>query len=160
MKLFKAFVRPHLEYANVIWSPFLKRQSIYIENVQRRATKLLKPCNTMTYDERLKYLNLHSLKGRRNRGDLIQLYKIYNGIDDVNFHSLFCPATSSLTRNSEGKILLRHCNTNMRKFFFSSRVISNWNSLPYHVKSANTINDFKIFIDRDSKLGELFYGYD
>ena len=160
MKLYKAFVRPHLEYANVIWAPHLKRQSIYIENVQRRATRLLKPCNEMSYDERLKYLNLHSLKGRRDRGDLIQIYKIYNGIDDVNFHSLFSPATSSLTRNSEGKILMRHCNTNLRKFYFSNRIISNWNSLPYNVKNANTLNDFKIFIDRDTKLGDSFYGYD
>ena len=160
MKLYKAFVRPHLEYANVIWAPHLKRQSIYIENVQRRATKLLKPCDTMSYNDRLRYLKLHSLKGRRDRGDLIQLCKIYNGVDDVNFHSLFSPATSSLTRNSEGKILVRHCNTNMRKFYFSFRVISNWNSLPYHVKRANNINDFKIFIDRDTKLGDLFYGYD
>ena len=66
----------------------------------------------------------------------------------------------SLTRNSEGKILMRHCNTNLRKFYFSNRIISNWNSLPYNVKNANTLNDFKIFIDRDTKLGDSFYGYD
>ena len=70
----------------------------------------------MSYNDRFRYLKLHSLKGRRDRGGLIQPYKIYNGVDDVNFHSLFSPATSSLTKNSEGKILVRHCNTNMRKF--------------------------------------------
>ena len=41
VKLFKAIVRPHLEYANVIWHPALKRQQISIEKVQRRATKIL-----------------------------------------------------------------------------------------------------------------------
>ena len=41
LKLYKAMVRPHLEYGNVIWYPRLKRQSIAIERVQRRATKLL-----------------------------------------------------------------------------------------------------------------------
>ena len=40
--LYKALVRPHLKYANVIWHPIFKRQSIMIEKVQRRATKVLK----------------------------------------------------------------------------------------------------------------------
>ena len=71
LKLYKAFVRPHLEYANVIWNPYLKRQSEKIEEVQRRATRLLKECKEMKYKERLDYLNLHSLKGRRVRGDLL-----------------------------------------------------------------------------------------
>jgi len=74
--LYKALVRPHLEYANVVWYPRLKRQSIAIEKVQRRATKLLKECKSMPYNERLKYLGIHSLYGRRIRGDLIQTYKI------------------------------------------------------------------------------------
>ena len=96
LKLYKAFVRPHLEYANVIWNPYLKRQSEKIEQVQRRATRLLKECKEMSYEERLGYLNLHSLKGRRVRGDLIQVYKIMNGVDKLNivFFSPFLSLTN------------------------------------------------------------------
>ncbi|KAK7093852.1 hypothetical protein V1264_007538 [Littorina saxatilis] len=53
LKLYKAFVRPLVEYANVVWSPFLKRQSQTIERVQRRATKILKECRDKSYAERL-----------------------------------------------------------------------------------------------------------
>ena len=84
--LFKTFVRPHLEYGNTVWCPYLKRQSILIEQVQRRATKLIKGCKDMSYAERLKFLKLHSLKGRRLRGDLIQLYKIFHGLDDIDIN--------------------------------------------------------------------------
>ena len=160
LKLYKSFVRPHLEYANVIWAPYLKRQSIYIENVQRRATRLLKFCAGLSYEERLRSLHLHSLKGRRDRGDLIQIYKIFNSIDDISFNSLFSPSLCSNLRNSEGKILKRQCETNLRKYTFSYRVVSNWNALPNHIKTAKSLNEFKIFIDRDPNLGELFYGYD
>ena len=41
LMLYKALIRPHLEYGNLIWYPYLKRQSAAIEKVQRRATKLL-----------------------------------------------------------------------------------------------------------------------
>ena len=160
LKLFKSFVRPHLEYANVIWSPYLKRQSIYVENVQRRATKLLRCCKNMSYYERLKHLRLHSLKGRRARGDLIQLFKIYNGIDDIPFHSLFSEVPCSNTRNSEGKIFVKHCKTNLRKNTFSNRVITNWNTLPFSIKNAKSLNDFKVFIDNDPTLSDLFHGFD
>jgi hypothetical protein len=45
LTLFKSIIRPILEYCNCIWSPLLKRQSILIENVQRRATRLLPVIN-------------------------------------------------------------------------------------------------------------------
>ena len=40
-KLYKAIVRPHLEYANIIWHPIYKRQLRSIENIQKRASKLV-----------------------------------------------------------------------------------------------------------------------
>ena len=71
VQLYKSLVRPHLEYGNQIWNPFLKRQSRAIERVQRRATKLIKHLSDLEYGERLEKLKLPSLKYRRIRGDLI-----------------------------------------------------------------------------------------
>ena len=52
-KLYKALVRPHLEYAQEVWQPHLKRQSKSLEAVQRRATKLIHSIKHLTYVERL-----------------------------------------------------------------------------------------------------------
>ena len=57
--LIKTIIRPQLEYANVIWSPMYKRQSIAIEKVQRRATKLLKDIRDLPYIERLEALDIY-----------------------------------------------------------------------------------------------------
>lgn len=76
LKLYKSMVRPHLEYANNIWSPHLKRQSVSIERTQRRATKIISKLQNLPYETRLKKLSLPSLKFRRLRGDLIQAFKI------------------------------------------------------------------------------------
>ena len=69
--LYKALVRPHVEYANSIWSPYKKGDIKAIEKVQKRPTKLVISLKTLPYKERLLQLNLHTLKYRRLRGDMI-----------------------------------------------------------------------------------------
>ena len=75
-------VRPHLEYAQGVWSPHLVGQIKNIEKVQMRATKMLPRIKDLPYMERLRELNLPTLKYRRLRGDMIELYKIITGIYD------------------------------------------------------------------------------
>jgi hypothetical protein len=160
LKLYKAFVRPHIEYANVIWNPYLKRQSTKIESVQRRATKILNECKSMTYNERLIHLKLYSLKGRRIRGDLIQMYKICNGLDDLSVDKFFLPSPSEITRNSVGKLFVKQCSLNKRKYTFSHRVVTNWNALNTNIKFSKSINEFKNSLDNFSKISDLFYEFD
>lgn len=53
--LFKALVRPQLEYANSVWNPYKCKDTESIENVQRRATKMLPYLSEKSYQERLEY---------------------------------------------------------------------------------------------------------
>ena len=160
IKLYKAFVRPHLEYGNIIWHPIYKRQSIAIEKVQRRATKLLYECGNMSYIERLEYLNIYSLKGRRFRGDLIETYKIANKLIDIDFKGLFTLTHTDKTRNIEGKLILNYCKTNVRKNFLSQRIVQHWNCLPECYKFAESTNHFKDLLDNDWKENSIFYDFD
>ena len=76
LDLYKTLVRPHLEYAAPIWTPLYEKDSIMLENVQRRATRLVKALSGLTYQERLLELGLPSLEYRRLRADVIEVYKI------------------------------------------------------------------------------------
>jgi len=62
-------VRPHVEYANSVWNPFRKGDIKDIEKIQKRATKLVLSLKHLPYIERLRQLNLSTLKYRRLRGD-------------------------------------------------------------------------------------------
>lgn len=73
-----AQVRSHLEYDNLIWGPHFKCHAVVVEKIQRRATKREKTIKDQTYEERLRHLNLPSLKLRWRRGDVIFAYKVFS----------------------------------------------------------------------------------
>ena len=88
IKLFKilypTFIRPYLEFATPVWNVLSKESTRKLEGVQRRATKMVIELRSMEYEERLKSLGLTTLEERRKRGDLIQIYKIINGMEVVD----------------------------------------------------------------------------
>ena len=72
-------VRSHLEYGNCVWSPTRIMDIEKLERVQKIATKMIFFDKQIGYEERLKSLNLPTLKYRRARGDMIETYKIITG---------------------------------------------------------------------------------
>ena len=79
--LYKAFVRPILEYCCTTWAPHFIKDHKEIEKVQKRATKLVKSISHLPYGERLKKLSLTTLYYRRQRADVLQVFRIIKGID-------------------------------------------------------------------------------
>ena len=81
--LYKALVRTHLEYANQAWNPYLKKDKIKMENVQRRETKLIPEIRKYSYSKRLQILKLPTLEERRKRGRMIEVFKVLTGLYDI-----------------------------------------------------------------------------
>ena len=77
--LFDSLVRPHLEYCVSIWYPLLKKDEELIENVLRRATKLIPGLYDKPYKERLAAIKVPSMRYRRMRSDMILVYKTLCG---------------------------------------------------------------------------------
>ena len=162
IKLYKSMVRPVLEYGNVIWFPYLKRQSVAIEKVQRRATRMLPFLRDLCYEKRLNHLKLPSLKHRRLRGDMIQTYKIFNNIDDIEPERFFSLSPSTSTRNTGNKIYIEFSKTNTRKYSFStcSRVAPAWNLLSNNIKESTNTNIFKNRLDQDQNFSSKRFDFD
>ena len=82
--LYKTFVRPRLEYASSAWSPWLEKDKVALERVQKRAMRMVTDLGPGTYNEKLKQAGLTSLKERRRRRDLIETYKTMKGLNRVD----------------------------------------------------------------------------
>ena len=154
--ILKGLVRPQLEYAAPIWSPHLIKLKEIIENVQRRATKMVPGLSSLTYPERLRELNIPTLAYRRIRGDMIQVYKLTSGAYDKDFPTLLEKSTTGLRGNVK-KLFIDRANKDIRKYNFSIRVRKIWNSLPNHVVNAESIESFEKGLDHHWKDQEVMY---
>ena len=145
--LYKSMVRPHMEYGNAIWGPCYIGDLKLVEGVQRRATKLIPHLYEKPYEERLRELKLPSMEYRRKRGDMIQCYKIMNGLVRLDVKDLFTPTTTVHTRGHHQKVRRHRSHKAARAKSFSQRTIASWNSLPKSVINASCVNTFKNRLD-------------
>src|SRR5580693_5981588 len=97
----------------------------------------------MDYDCRLATLGIWSLEERRNRADMIEVFKILKGFSGISPGDLFEPCNDSRTRGHSLKLAKHRSRTDLRKYFFSERVVSRWNMLDQHCVDATSINAFK-----------------
>ena len=153
--LYSAYVRPHLEYAAPVWSPYRKMDIKILEKVQRRATKLVPSLKNLSYQDRLSELKLTTLEERRKRGDLIQFFKIYTQSNIVTWQKALVTANhltqsgpaAGLRRGNHSFCRPKTTQCSVREHFYTHRTIPLWNSLPASVIQSNSLNQFKNRLD-------------
>jgi hypothetical protein len=100
-----------------------------------------------TYEERLKELSLINLEERRHRLEMTQTYKIVSGKERVQRGTWFQMASDSAssTRQAAGPLNLKPnaSKLEIRRNFFSYRVVEDWNKIPIDIKMSSKVESFK-----------------
>ena len=157
--MYKSLVRPILEYGQPAWAPMYEREADSIEAVQRRATCLIPQLKNQPYRDRLKQLNLPTLKHRRIRGDMIYIYKLLTKKIYTDHEIIHLVDESSITRGHKLKITKPKFKTTIRQKYFTNRVVEGWNKLPADVIEAPSTNSFKNRFDKIWKDRDEIYEY-
>ena len=89
LPLYKSIVRPHLDYCVQAWRPHYRKDIDKLEKVQRRATKMVEGLEGYSYSDRLRILGLTTLETRFLRADLIEVFKILKGFENVDPEKFF-----------------------------------------------------------------------
>ena len=134
----------------MVWSPHKKKDKRKIERIQRIATKMVPELSDLTYEERLKEMGLPTLEERRERGDLITIYKVVNQQERMDGRNLVTMATgkSRQTRGHSRKIIKEQCLRDVKKHSFPYRAVDAWNALSEEVVSAANVHIFKDKLDK------------
>ena len=147
LRLYQQYVRPHLEFSSSVWSPWSINDINILENVQNKAVGMISGLTSQDYDGKLLELNLWSLEKRRLMFDMMQVYKIANNIGNVQCSLKFFRdlPEQRVTRNRTEPLNLvkNRPRLDIRKYFFSERVVDKWNNIPTVIKQAPNVKSFK-----------------
>ena len=121
-------------------------------------TKMILDMQDKSYEDRLQCLGLWTLEERRNRQDLIEVFKMLKGFSSVSLHELFTMDENIKdTRGHSCRLLKTRCTRDIVKYFFSNKVISRWNLLDQLTvdASSSSINILKsrLACSGDSRMG-------
>jgi len=114
-----------------------------LERVQRRATKLIRGMEHLSYEKRLRQLGLFNLEKRRLRGDLIAAVQHLKGAYTKSGEGLFTKARRNGFTLKEGRF-----RSDIRKKFFTVKVVKHWHRLPIEVVDAPSLEIFEARLDR------------
>ena len=148
--LYKAYVLPCLEYCMQAWSPYIRKDVEKLERVQRRASKIIPSIRQLNYIDRLRKMKLQTLETRAMRADMILVFRIIKEADEDTISKFFEFDRNNRYRGHKYKIVKKHCNTDIRKNFFSFRVVNFWNEMPECIVDSTSLEIFK------SKLSKYF----
>ena len=120
-----------------------------LEKVQQRAVKMISGLKAREYEERLKELGngMTTLEERRHQADMVLVYKVLTGKDQVDPAEWFTMAAEATraTRTTADPLNVRvkHGRLEVRRNFFTVRVTEQWNQVPMNIKAVELLTRSK-----------------
>ena len=146
LRLYKQYVRPHLEFATPSWTPWLAGDKEVLEKVQEKAVKMVAGLRGSDYEERCAELGLETLEERRQGQDMALVHKMMNNGQGAGMFEFARNDENGVrTRRAAAThgLVVQYARTDIRKYSFAVRVVEPWNRLPDTLKKAASKEAFK-----------------
>ena len=145
VRVYKQYVRPHVEFATPAWAPWAAADIECLEDVQRRAVRMISGLGTGSYEEKLAELGMTTLSERRHQADMLQMYKILHGLDKVSpgFQPAATGERSTRATADPLNVKVPFARLEIRRNFFTVRAPTLWNNIPADIKDSRNPEQFK-----------------
>ena len=159
--IYFSFIRPLLEYADVIWDNCFQYEANELEKIQNEAARIVTGATKLvSINNLLKETGWELLSTRRKKHKLSLFYKMNNGLCPSYLTSLVPPTVGNNTiyslRNATN-IQTIHARSQLYYNSFLPSVIRDWNTLPMDTRNANSLNSFKYKLNTDIKLPPVYF---
>ena len=160
-KMYISFIRPLLEYSNVVWDNASTDSKKQLESVHNEAARIITGATKLCSIAKLHAdLGLESLQARRTKQKLIVFYKMINGLTPEYLHTLLPPTvqnTTSYNLRNSNDIRNVHARTNLFYNSFLPSTIRAWKELSDEIKSAPSVASFKFRLNGDLHKPPKYY---
>ncbi|PKU40639.1 hypothetical protein llap_9060 [Limosa lapponica baueri] len=147
LSLWSTLVRPHLEYYVQLWSPQHRKDMDLLERVQRSAMRMIRELEHLSCEDRLRELGLFILEKTSLQEDLLVAFQYLKGAYREDGDKLFSRACCDRTMGNSFKLKEGHFRLDIRKPFFTMRVVKQWQRLPREVVDAPSLETFMVKLD-------------
>ena len=159
--IYKIFVRPILEYGDIIWCNINQEQKNLLDKIQNEACRIISGTTKLvSLRELSRETFFESLEVRRKKHRLITFYKMYHGLAPTY---LSCLVPSLVGNNSRyslrnaDNVQTPSARTNQYQQSFLPLVIREWNLLPLETRESTSIAAFKHFLNNDCHSLPKYY---
>jgi len=156
LRLYKSYVRPHLEFSSPAWRPWLAKDIEILERVQIKAVNLIGGLKGSSYEEKLSELDLQSLAARRKEADLLLMQKVIHGKCKVRSEKWISVNNGNGPRTRAAidptRLAQPRARLELRSHFYTVRIPHEWNELPQALRETQSAARFKTELRRQERL--------
>ena len=154
--IYFSFIRPTLEYADIVWDNCNMNEKYKLEQIQYEAAMIVtgatRSCSRAKLIEETGWL---SLEKRRYNHRIFTFYKMLKNNVPTYFKDLLPPTVHQVSQRnlrSGHKLQPPRCNTNLYQNSFRIQTINDWNALPDNIKLINSNAEFKRYLYKDARV--------
>ncbi len=146
VRLYKQYVRPHLEFCTQAWAPWNEEDINCLEKVQQKALNMVSGLRARTYEARLEELGLTSLAERRHQADMAMVHRIVHeqsGLETATWFEMAAARRATRSAAHPWNLTVKNGRLEIRRNFFSVRVIEAWNNIPGDLQQLENTARFR-----------------
>ena len=159
--IYLTFIRPLLEYGDVIWDNCTQYEKNELDKIQNEAVRITTGTTKLvSLDNLYKEVGWQTLHRRRQDHKITLFYKMFNQRTPVYLSSLIPQQVNAISHHnlrSSNDIHTIRSNTSLYHNSFLPSTLRQWNSLPVEVRQLITLSSFKTFLKKDLQSVPTYY---